>query len=351
MTGGGQQVPSEHGPGGRAGADRDAARAADAPVATRRRRSARRPTPSAAVPLDELRELAAPGSPRRPPRHRLQHRPGRSRRRSPARCPSTWPASRPRPRPTPVPARRSGPRSRATSTCTPTGPTAAPPSRRWRARRPSSATSTWRSPTTRRRSRSPTASTPSGCESSSRWWRELNEELAPFRILTGIEVDILEDGALDQDDDLLAELDVVVASVHSKLRMSEQPMTDRMVAAMANPHTDILGHCTGRMVLGQGPPGVDVRRRPRVRRVRALRQGGRDQLPARAARPADAAARAGRGHGLQGVDRHRRPRAGPARVAALRLRPRGRGRRAPSTASSTPGPSTSCWSGRRRHSS
>jgi putative hydrolase len=83
---------------------------------------------------------------------------------------------------------------------------------------------------------------------------ELNAELAPFRILTGIEVDILDDGRLDQDEDLLAELDVVVASVHSKLRMSSEPMTDRMVAAMANPHTDILGHCTGRLVLGRGRP-------------------------------------------------------------------------------------------------
>jgi putative hydrolase len=82
----------------------------------------------------------------------------------------------------------------------------------------------------------------------------LNEELAPFRILTGIEVDILEDGTLDQDEDLLAALDVVVASVHSKLRMPAQPMTDRMVAALANPLTDILGHCTGRMVLGRGRP-------------------------------------------------------------------------------------------------
>ena len=82
----------------------------------------------------------------------------------------------------------------------------------------------------------------------------LNDELAPFRILTGIEVDILEDGALDQDDELLAELDLVVASVHSKLRMAEQPMTDRMVAAMANPHTDVLGHCTGRIVVGRGRP-------------------------------------------------------------------------------------------------
>jgi len=82
----------------------------------------------------------------------------------------------------------------------------------------------------------------------------LNQELAPFRILTGAEVDILEDGSLDQEDDLLAELDLVVASVHSKLRMPEQPMTDRMVAAMANPHADVLGHCTGRMVRGRGRP-------------------------------------------------------------------------------------------------
>ncbi|MFN8024801.1 MAG: PHP domain-containing protein [Acidimicrobiia bacterium] len=82
----------------------------------------------------------------------------------------------------------------------------------------------------------------------------LNEELAPFRVLTGIEVDILDDGALDQHPDLLGELDVVVASVHSKLRMDAGPMTDRMVAAIANPHTDILGHCTGRLVLGKGRP-------------------------------------------------------------------------------------------------
>src|SRR5262245_51470372 len=82
----------------------------------------------------------------------------------------------------------------------------------------------------------------------------LNDELAPFQILTGIEVDILDDGQLDQDDDLLAELNVVVASVHSKLRMAAEPMTDRMVAAMASPHTDILGHCTGRLVVGRGRP-------------------------------------------------------------------------------------------------
>jgi putative hydrolase len=83
---------------------------------------------------------------------------------------------------------------------------------------------------------------------------ELNEELAPFRILTGIEVDILVDGALDQDESLLARLDVVVASVHSKLRMEEPEMTRRMLRAVESPHTDILGHCTGRIVVGRGRP-------------------------------------------------------------------------------------------------
>jgi putative hydrolase len=81
-----------------------------------------------------------------------------------------------------------------------------------------------------------------------------NQELAPFRILTGIEVDILEDGTLDQEEELLARLDVVVASVHSKLRMEPAPMTARMVRAMENPHTDILGHCTGRIIVGRGRP-------------------------------------------------------------------------------------------------
>lgn len=80
----------------------------------------------------------------------------------------------------------------------------------------------------------------------------LNERLAPFRILTGIEVDILVDGTLDLDDDLLERLDVVVASVHSKLSMPRDEMTRRMVRAVANPHVDILGHCTGRKVTGRG---------------------------------------------------------------------------------------------------
>jgi putative hydrolase len=71
-----------------------------------------------------------------------------------------------------------------------------------------------------------------------------------FRLLSGIEVDILEDGALDQSQAMLDRLDVVVASVHSKLRMERAPMTRRMLAAVADPHTNVLGHCTGRLVRG-----------------------------------------------------------------------------------------------------
>ncbi|GAA0479669.1 PHP domain-containing protein [Paractinoplanes deccanensis] len=81
----------------------------------------------------------------------------------------------------------------------------------------------------------------------------LNDALPEgFRILTGIEVDILDDGSLDQEDALLARLDVVVGSVHSKLRDESPRMTKRMVNAIANPHLDILGHMTGRKVPAHG---------------------------------------------------------------------------------------------------
>jgi putative hydrolase len=83
---------------------------------------------------------------------------------------------------------------------------------------------------------------------------EVNQRLAPFRILTGMEVDILEDGNLDMGHEALSRLDVVVGSVHSKLRMEERAMTRRMVVAVANPNLDILGHCTGRIVVGRGRP-------------------------------------------------------------------------------------------------
>lgn len=82
---------------------------------------------------------------------------------------------------------------------------------------------------------------------------ELREEFSsttPMRILTGIEVDILDDGSLDQEPELLERLDVVVASVHSKLAMDADAMTRRMVRAVEGGHADVLGHCTGRLVEG-----------------------------------------------------------------------------------------------------
>jgi putative hydrolase len=78
----------------------------------------------------------------------------------------------------------------------------------------------------------------------------VNAHLEGMRLLKGIEVDILDDGSLDQDDELLARLDVRVASVHSKLKMDAPAMTKRMIGAVRNPRTNVLGHCTGRMVMG-----------------------------------------------------------------------------------------------------
>lgn len=79
----------------------------------------------------------------------------------------------------------------------------------------------------------------------------INSGLTDFTLLKGIEVDILADGTLDQSPELLAQLDVRVASVHSKLKMPTAPMTARMIAAVRDPHTNILGHCTGRMIDGE----------------------------------------------------------------------------------------------------
>jgi putative hydrolase len=90
--------------------------------------------------------------------------------------------------------------------------------------------------------------------------KDLNDQLTneaangalPFRVLTGIEVDINEDGTLDQDPEILAALDIVVASIHSKLRSPGDVMTKRMLAAIEDPNMDVLGHCTGRIVVGRG---------------------------------------------------------------------------------------------------
>ena len=157
----------------------------------------------------------------RPGRHRQEHRRRSSPRRWPARCPTRIADLE----------ARLGRAAQRRRHALPRGAQGRLPqpqllvrrlgarSSRWPAPPWSSATTTSCSPTTRPGSPSPTASTPSACASSSSEIAFLNERLAPFRVLTGIEVDILEDGSLDQDDDLLDRLDVVVASVHSKLRM------------------------------------------------------------------------------------------------------------------------------------
>jgi putative hydrolase len=78
----------------------------------------------------------------------------------------------------------------------------------------------------------------------------LEDDEPGLRILTGIEVDILEDGTLDQSREMLDRLDVIVASVHSKLRSDSRTMTGRMLGAIRDPYTNVLGHCTGRLVQG-----------------------------------------------------------------------------------------------------
>jgi DNA polymerase (family 10) len=90
--------------------------------------------------------------------------------------------------------------------------------------------------------------------------RELNERLDGFRVLAGSEVNIDTDGSLDYDDDVLAELDWVVASMHTSFRMGEKAMTERMLAAMDHPLVDAIGHPTGRLILRRNPYPIDMER-------------------------------------------------------------------------------------------
>jgi len=96
-----------------------------------------------------------------------------------------------------------------------------------------------------------------------RQWEEidrLNEEMAPFRIFKGIESDILTDGALDYDDDILAQFDYTVVSVHSQFNLDRDKMTDRIVRAIEHPAATIVGHLTGRLLLDREGYEVDIDR-------------------------------------------------------------------------------------------
>ncbi|MEJ7665156.1 MAG: hypothetical protein WKG07_39360 [Hymenobacter sp.] len=88
---------------------------------------------------------------------------------------------------------------------------------------------------------------------------ELNAELAPFCIFKGIEADILGDGSLDYDAELRDTFDFIVASIHSNLKMDEQHATERLLAAIANPHTTMLGHPTGRLLLRRAGYPIDFK--------------------------------------------------------------------------------------------
>ncbi len=85
-----------------------------------------------------------------------------------------------------------------------------------------------------------------------------NEALAPFRILKGVEADILADGTLDYDAATLARLDFVIGSIHARFNMSRKQMTERMLAALDQPHLTIVGHPTGRLLLSRDPYPIDL---------------------------------------------------------------------------------------------
>ncbi|PYI98519.1 MAG: DNA polymerase/3'-5' exonuclease PolX [Verrucomicrobia bacterium] len=88
--------------------------------------------------------------------------------------------------------------------------------------------------------------------------RKLNKTFDGFRVFAGVECDILRDGKLDFEDEILAELDFAVASIHSVFNLSEAEMTKRIIRAMENPFITILGHPTGRLLLKRDPYLVDV---------------------------------------------------------------------------------------------
>ena len=200
---------------------------------------------------------------------------------------------------------------------TPTGATARRRSRRWSPPRRAWATATSTSPTTRRRSGSGWAWTPAACGRRSsacgRWPRRCAPD---FVLLVGCEVDILRDGSLDYSDALLEELDVVVASVHASHRLSAADQTKRICTAMENPHVDILGHPTGRLIGRREPNPLDIEAvvETAVRTGTVLEVSAQPDRLDLSRRPRPAGDRGGR----QAVDRHRRPQRRAAGDSALR---------------------------------
>jgi DNA polymerase (family 10) len=89
---------------------------------------------------------------------------------------------------------------------------------------------------------------------------KLNTRLRGFRVLKSAEVDILEDGSLDYSDDLLKELDYTICSIHSRFALNKQKQTERVLRAMDNPHFNILGHATGRLLLRRSGYELDMER-------------------------------------------------------------------------------------------
>ena len=126
---------------------------------------------------------------------------------------------------------------------------AAAPSKKWRWPPANAATSTLPSPSTPRIWRSPTGSTRSGPQNTRERLRRASEQIEGITILAGIEVDILADGALDLDDSALAQLDVVIASVHSAFNQEPAQMTERLLRAIENRYVSAIGHPTGRLLL------------------------------------------------------------------------------------------------------
>src|SRR5258706_5061785 len=138
---------------------------------------------------------------------------------------------------------------------------------------------------------------------------KLNAQSSGVRVLKSVEMDILENGHLDLDDELLAEADYVVATIHYGLKQSERQITDRLLGAVANRHVDAIGHPTGRVVNGRGPYALDfdvvARAAAGARRPLEINGSERLRLPATVA----AASRGGRAPVGLATDPHDPPQA------------------------------------------